>query len=62
MSWNILQVCINDVLKQLEISYLILDMLIEIEEAHKVFQKDMITWAQHGGSRAITLLASKLVS
>ena len=48
-------------LKLLDISYLISDVLIEIEEAHKVFQKDMVPWAQHSGNGAIILLASKLV-
>lgn len=49
-----LQVCINDVLKLLEIPYLILDVLIEVQEVHKIFQKDVVPWAQHSGCRAIT--------
>lgn len=61
LSWNILHVCINDVPKLLEIPYLILDVLIEVKEVHKIFQKDMEPWAQHSSCRAITLLSSKLV-
>lgn len=48
-------------LKLLEISFLVFDMLIEIEEADKGYQNDMVPWAQHSGNRVVMLLASKLV-
>lgn len=45
----------------LEIFYLILDILIEIEEVLSMFQKEMVPWAQLSVNRAVILLSFKLL-